>query len=854
MAAAKKKTTRRKKKATARKRTTPARTAKKRGKQKTVSKPRFFLPLLLRLIFAGTFCLLGVFIYLDHQIGQRFRAGVHPQPAHLYARSHEIALGSGPGQDQLVTTLDFLGYRAVKKVAGPGTYVVVGNQMDLHLNPVPTAPKQSSLIRVGFADSQVNQLLDHQTGKTIQSVSLEPERIGSLQLGPYEDRIALKLHEMPELLITALLAMEDRDFESHIGVDVTSIIRALKNNLFSGNALQGGSTITQQLVKNVFLSPERSLSRKITEALMAIVMELRYSKSEILEYYLNEIFLGQSGNRAVHGFALASEYYFARPVGQLKPHESAMLVGMIPAPSFYNPRRHPDRAKRRRDLVLSTLAKIGAMSEQKANALSKLPLDIAPHRDGSNTRFPAYTDYLHRQIRQHFSESVLRRDGLSLYTTLDAEVQQRAQAGLSKTLEQIEKERGIAPNKLQGAVVVIEVKSGDIVGLVGDRQAGFSGFNRAIDAERPIGSLVKPLVYLTALEQPSDYSLGTIVEDTPLTIAPDSEEPWSPQNYDKTFRGTASVLESLTRSYNVPTVRVGLDIGVGNVVDTINRLGVKRSISQFPSTLLGANGHSPLEIAQMYQPIANHGDRMLLRAVKEIHNRKGEAIARFPVEREKVIDDGPAYLIDYALKQVVQRGTAASLSNSFSGQLQLAGKTGTTDNYRDSWFAGYSGNLLTVVWVGRDDNKPVGLTGSSGAMRVWRAIMSSLWLAPGRFDTPDDIQLVEIDPVSGLLAKQSCPQRIAIPMQRGFGLKRYAPCAGLLGRVQSWFNINVAGQRTDRAPSMGSRTGEINVLPVKREPIVESRSISEQPTESNRTVEPVVVKKKPVRDLSSGRK
>jgi len=852
MAVAKKKKVTRKKKTTARKQVAKGRAPK----VKAAKRPAFFFPLLGRLIIAGLFCVGITFIYLDKQISQRFRDGVHPQPAHLFARSHQIRIDSGPDQKQLIRTLDYLGYRSVKKIAGPGTYVAVGNQMDLHLNPVPTAPEQPSLLRIGFSNNLVSELLDHQSGNNIEQVSLEPEQIGSLQLGPYEDRIALKLHEMPELLITALLVMEDREFESHIGVDISSIIRALTNNLTSGNALQGGSTITQQLVKNVFLSPERSISRKAIEALMAIVMEIRYSKSEILEYYLNEIFLGQSGNRAVHGFALASEYYFARPVDQLKPHESALLVGMIPAPSYYNPRRHPERAKRRRDLVLATLARIGAMPEETANTLAKQPLGIAPHRDSSNTRFPAYTDYLHRQVRRHFSENVLRRDGLSLYTTLDAEIQQKAQSGLSKTLSQIEKDRKLEDGVLQGAVVVIEVDSGDIIGLVGDRKAGFSGFNRAIDSERPIGSLVKPFVYLTALEQPEDYSLATVVEDTPITLDPESDEPWSPQNYDKTFRGSASILESLTRSYNVPTVRVGLEVGVDNVANTIGRLGVRRSISRFPSMLLGANGHSPLEIAQMYQPIANKGKRMLLRAVQEIRNRDGKSIARFPIEEERVIDEGPAYLIDYALKQVVLRGTAGSLARSFSPQLQLAGKTGTTDNYRDSWFAGYSGNLLTVAWVGRDDNKPVGLTGSSGAMQVWREVMSSVWLAPSEFNAPDGIRLVEIDPLSGLLARHTCEQRVTIPMLKGIRLNQFAPCAGFIGKVQSWFNINLGAQEVDDFPPLGKRSGEIYVHPVENEPLVESRTIpsNNQSTTTVRASQGFNNNRTPVEDRSSDRR
>lgn len=775
-------------------------TRKKKIRKRRTKRPAFsfgfFWPVVFKVFIAIALCIGGFLIYLDYQIQKRFEAGIHPQPAHIYARSLILAPNRNLSQDKVTDTLDYLGYRRVDKVSGAGSYVVAGNRMDVFINPVPGAPDQPPLVRLEFSKAGLSRILDHANGNLLDSAALEPEFIGSLQLGPYEDRIALKLHQMPELLIQALLAMEDRNFESHIGVDLVAILRAFYNNLIKRQAVQGGSTITQQLVKNLFLSPERSISRKAIEALMAIVMELRYSKAEILEHYLNEIFLGQAGNRAVHGFALASEYYFARPVGQLKLHETALLVGMIPAPSYYNPRRHPERALSRRNLVLKTLAKVGAITDVTARTLGELPLDIAPHRPSTNNRFPAYVDYLHRQIRQYFSEDVLRSDGLKLFTTLDPDVQSTAQNALSSKLSVLEKDHGIESGVLQGAVIVIEVQSGDILGLVGDRQRGYSGFNRAIDAQRPIGSLVKPLVYLTALEQPARYNLATIVEDTPLTLTPPNGEPWSPKNYDKTFRGKTNVLEALTRSYNVPTVRVGMSVGVENVIETINRLGISRKLNNYPSLLLGANDHSPLEIAQLYQSIANHGIRAPLRSISNISNRQNEAIARFSQKQKRVIEQGPAYLVDYALKQVVRRGTAAHLSGRFDPALQLAGKTGTTDNYRDSWFAGYSGNLLSVVWVGRDDNKPFGLTGSSGAMRVWEKIMSDLWLQPAQFDPPDEIEYVQVDPSNGLLAKFGCTDRLSIPVMRSDPIRRYSPCAGVLGRVQSWFNIQVADPKT----------------------------------------------------------
>lgn len=710
-----------------------------------------------------------------------FRDSAHPRPALLYARAPKLSPLSGQSPEAVASLLEYRGYRRSDRLEGPGSYVLTGNRMDLYPNRAPGGAEASGPVRLEFQDGRLRAMHRHADGARLGGIALEPEAIGTLQLGPYEDRIALRLHQMPELLVRALLAMEDRNFERHIGVDVFAIARALVNNLLHGQTTQGGSTITQQLVKNLFLSPERTLSRKVTEALMAVTLELRLSKAEILEHYLNEIFLGQSGNRAVHGFALASEYYFARPLDRLGPQEIATLVGMIPAPSLYNPRRNPERALVRRNLVLSKLAEVGAISDSAATALARSPMAIGPHRSAGGSVFPAYVDYLHRQVRQYFPEDVLRAGGIRLYTTLDADIQQAAQQALSRVLGRLESDRGMSPGVLQGSAVVVSVDSGEILALVGGRRGGFAGFNRAVDAQRPIGSLVKPLVYLTALERPGRFTLGSMLQDSPLTLETETGRSWSPQNYDRDFRGPVMLLEALARSYNVPAVRLGLEVGLDAVAETINRLGVRKEIPRYPSTLLGSSAHSPLEIAQLYQSIASHGNRMPLRSISHITDPVGGLIARFPGRADRVIEPGPAYLIDFALRQVVRSGTASRASRHFPSSLGLAGKTGTTDDYRDSWFAGYSGNLVTVVWVGRDDNRPVGLTGAGGAMRVWMEIMQALPLAPSAHRRPSGVRFLELDPATGLLARDSCPERIRIPVMARSRTPRPAPCSGAGG-------------------------------------------------------------------------
>ena len=756
--------------------------------------PSFFWFIFWRSLFAVSVAIVIVLGFLDLQIRERFESNIHAQPARVYARPMVVKTGDVIAIEQIITALKQRGYVAAPGINSPGSYAHHQQLLDFHLTPQGYYQNDASIraVRLRFSGNQIKEIIDHETGLQNDQIKLDPLPIGSLQLGSYQDRIALKLHEMPELLVRALLVMEDRNFESHIGIDLKAILRALWYNIREGRAIQGGSTLTQQLVKNLFLTPKRTLSRKAMEALMAIMMEIRYSKAEILTLYVNEIFLGQSGNRAVHGFALAAEFYFGRPLSQLKLHETATLVGMIPAPSFYNPRRHPERALKRRDLVLKHLAQFNAISDITAETLSNKPLGVIEQPQQKSSRYPAYIDYLHRQLRQFYSEEVLRTDGLKLYSTLDTNIQETAQSALDATLHTLEKQTGKKPNTFQGAVTVIDIPTGDILALVGDRVRGFSGFNRAVDAQRPIGSLVKPVVYLTALEQPHNYSLATLLADEPLVIQPEYGEPWEPQNYDKQYRGYVLAIDALVHSYNVPTVRLGQMVGIDNVVDTLKRLGIDRDVPAFPSTFLGANGHSPLEMAQLYQTLSNQGVRVPLRSILSISSSRDNVMARFPLSEQRILEKETAYLIDFALRQVVARGTAARLNRLFSPGLGLAGKTGTTDNYRDSWFAGYSGNLLTVVWVGRDDNKPTGLTGSSGALRVWEEIMSSLRLeANSQFDF-SEIVMSSVDKSTGLLADSGCEEQLLLPFKTGFQPDDSAPCAGFKTKLKSWFSIRRA--------------------------------------------------------------
>ncbi len=704
---------------------------------------------------------------------------IHSEPSHVYARPLSIREGDPLSLVHLSRKLDRYGYHKTTQISQPGDYSIDQSMANLFIRKTTNTsiPGQSAMpVAIQTRYGRVVAIRNVKTGQSLSSIALESPMIGTLQLGPHQDRIPLKLHQMPETLLHALLVMEDRKFSEHHGVDLKAILRAAVSNLISGKTIQGGSTITQQLVKNLFLSPEKTFTRKIKEAAYALVIEWRYSKTEILEAYLNEVFLGQSGSRAIHGFPLASEYYFGRPVWDLRPHEVALLVGIISAPSYYNPHRNPERAVQRRNLTLDKMAEYGTLTPEASARYMQLPIGVTSRSQEKLSGFPAYFDYLQRHLRLFYSEDILRTSGLNLHTTLDLDIQYAAQHALTQTLDKLETDRKITSGTLQGAVIVVEPTSGGVLAVVGDRLAHNSGFNRATDIERQIGSLVKPAVYLTALKPGHGYTLASTLPDRPISLVLEDGNRWSPKNYDGEYRNSVPLYKALAHSYNLPAVHLGMALGIDETIKTLNQLGLVREIKPYPSILLGSSQHNPMEMAQAYQVIANSGSRIPLRGLTKISNSKGETIAQFPVKTVQAIPKASARLVHHALSQSVQFGTASRLGRTFPPNLNLAGKTGTTNQYRDSWFAGYSGNLLAVIWVGRDDNRPIGLTGSSGAMRVWEAMMINLDLVKTASSSKGNLRFVQVDAENGLLADNECANRITLPFVPGTQPASYSPC------------------------------------------------------------------------------
>ena len=679
-------------------------------------------------------------------------------PARVYARPLELYVGAHISAEQLERELKLLEYRKVGYANEPLQYSIEEGQVSVYLPPFTywDGARPARKLQVSFADGRISGLLNESTLEAVVLDRIEPLRIASIYPQHQQDRILVNLEEVPEVLVDSLIAIEDRNFWNHPGIDVKGIARSIYVTFIDKSGRQGASTLTQQFIKNHYLSNERTMTRKVKEMLMAIVLERHSSKQEILEGYINEINLGQDGERAIHGFGLASDYYFNKELKELGLHEIAMLLALVREPGNADPRRHAEYALERRNLMLRIMQERGLISAQDAELAQSLPLDVVSKETTTDRlRYPAFLDLVYQQLYHIYKKEDLTREGLNIFTTLDPQVQEDAQKALSEGLAVLEKRNGFKSGFLQSAAVVTNSGTGEVMAVIGSRVAGEQGFNRAISAKRQIGSLVKPAVFLSALEYPQLYTLASKLDDSPLNYKRGGET-WSPQNYSRNYKGSVTLQESLIRSYNIPTARIALDLGIPDILSTLRRIGARENLPQYPSVSLGAVEMSVLEVSQIYETFANGGYFTPLRSIREITTLDGKVIDRFTMSSFKAIEPGPHYLVVRTMQEIPRRGTATDMKEKISPDLNIAGKTGTTDSYRDSWFAGFSGNLSTVVWVGNDQNKPTKLSGGKGALRIWMDIMKKLPLEPLQLNVPEGIVTRRIDLQSGALAGSGC--------------------------------------------------------------------------------------------------
>ena len=721
--------------------------------------------LLLTGIFLGL--LVPWFVYLNYQVTTEFEGRKWDLPSRVYARALDFYPGAALPVADLEMELRASGYHASGKVSRPGQYRVSGNIVEIYRRPFHfhDGAEEASHFRVRISGGKIATVSDVSAGRQLDLARLEPAEIASIYPLQKEDRTLVKLKDAPELLVTGLQAVEDRNFKHHPGVDLRGIARAALANLKAGKAVQGGSTLTQQLVKNYFLTHDRTIARKFNEAIMALLLEFHYDKSQILEAYINEVFLGQQGAYAVHGFGQASLFYFDQPLEHLAPQQIALLIGLVKGASYYNPRRHPDRARARRNQVLSAFAETGLLTEAQAGKAASSGLGITEKPRSRGTRYHAFVDLVRRQLAQVYREQDLKTEGLRIFTTLAPSVQEKAQRAVTDGLGQLER-RGLS-SSLQAAMVVADVATGEVRGLVGDKDPNRAGFNRAIHARRQIGSVIKPLIYLLALEHSEDYSLMTRIEDEPLTLKQADGTAWKPANYDGKSHGEVTLLDALTRSYNQATVRLGLNIGVNHLINRIAQLGVAAEVDAVPSVFLGAVELTPLEVTQIYQSLAAGGFSVPLRSVIAVQTTDGGELVRYPLRMLPQPHREAIAVLNYALTQVVERGTAKALPGLLGRSTVIAGKTGTTNDRRDSWFVGYTRNHVAVAWVGEDDNSPARVTGSNAAMHLWAGLFRQLPFEPVDLRMPDGAYWLWVDRESGMLTGEHCEGAVQIPFVDG---------------------------------------------------------------------------------------
>jgi len=719
--------------------------------------------------------LIPYMLYLNHQVGERFGKLRWQVPTRVYARPLTLRTGLAMDAQTLKTELDAASYHGGDGKRA-GTYARNGGRWRIASRGFDDvdgriAPTQ---LEVTLSGGEVVSIRDVGSRKTLRSTRLDPARIATLYGQQQEERRLVRIEEVPELLVTGLQAVEDKDFNHHMGVDLGGMLRAVFVNVKSGgDTRQGASTLTQQLARSGLLGigKEQTYTRKFKEILFALLLEARYDKRTILEAYFNQVDLGQRGAQAIRGVSAASEFWFGRELQDLSTEQIALMIGLVKGPSWYNPRRNPERAIERRNFVLEKMRESELIDDREYQRALKAPLGVTENAGNvAANRFPAYVDLVRKQLARDYPANSISGAGLSVMSGMSPSAQGYAEGAVTRTLKAIGS-KGRPP--LQAGLVMTDVHNGDVLAVVGSRNVTEQGFNRAVDARRPVGSLLKPFVYLLALAQPDKWSLASTVSDAPVTVSLGRGRDWKPGNSDGRSHGTVRVVDALAQSYNQATVRLGMDVQPQRLAELIRTLAGIQSEGQ-PSLILGAVDQSPYAMAQLYQFLAADGEIQPLHAVRGVLDSQGRAIKRYdsdapPAQKGDAV---AARLVGSALQYAVTSGTGRPLIRDGLGRLASAGKTGTSNDGRDSWFAGYTGDHLAVVWVGNDQNKETGLYGATGGMRVWSDVFARLPSAPLRLaDEGLDWQWIQ----DGHSTDPGCPDARRFAFVAGYA-PAYQPC------------------------------------------------------------------------------
>jgi penicillin-binding protein 1B len=710
--------------------------------------------------------LAGILIYsgyLSARIDQRFSARRWSIPSKVFSDTTLLYPGQRIQRQPFYEKLLNLGYRSVAHPPvrrGEMLVSATGVTVFLYDLNTPWHTRQGFVATITTSENRIESIARTADGQFIPILELEPEEV-MLFFGPKRERRQLvSIREVPQHLIHAVLAAEDSRFYRHHGVDPRGLLRAMLANLRHGAIRQGGSTLTQQLAKNYFLTPAKTLTRKLKEVLLSVLIELKYEKDDILEIYLNEIYLGQKGSVSINGVGEASFFYFGKPVRELSRAEAATIAGLIKAPNYYSPYVDKEHCRERRNDILEAMRKKGWLSEEELQAALKIPVNPVGYTVPGK-KAPYFVDYLAEQLTNLYRPEDLSSLGLSIYTTLDTQVQTAAERALVDGLARLEKsnpalKRDQPGRELQGAIIVMQPKTGYILAMVGGRNYSVSQFNRVTQAKRQPGSAFKPLVYLAALDKfPPTYKLS----NEPKTYFFDGKS-WEPQNFQPTAPSTVNMREALKMSYNLATVDLAMQTGLDRIVETATQFNLTTPVKPYPSLALGSFEVIPLELARAYCVFAADGMQPNPLALKDVVDEKGQILEQKHLKVKRLISPARAFIINDMLQSVVTAGTARSLAQ-FGVTGPVAGKTGTTNDFRDAWFVGYTPDILALVWVGFDNGDPIGATASMAALPIWAELIDSIpqYLSVKGFKVPDGIEKKTVCAETGLLAVENgCPE------------------------------------------------------------------------------------------------
>ncbi len=697
-------------------------------------------------------------------------------PSKVFSDAEYLYPGADVSHKDIKGKLSRLGYRDMgQKITGAGEYSIAKSYIDIYLHDFdyPNEKFKGFPVRFDLQGNLITKLTNLADNSEMTSVKLEPELIAPVFSDEMEDRTLVSLSEVPQQLIEAVVLIEDERFFKHKGVDPIGIARAAVKDVIALKIVQGGSTLTQQLVKNYFLHSKKTISRKINEALLAMLLERRHTKSEILDAYLNEIYLGQRGRSSVMGVGEASKLYFGKNVNQLTLGDCALLAGMIKSPSEYNPFKNKVKAKARRDFVLDKMY-VEDLIDARELADAKAEEIVTPERYAQVVKAPFFIDFVKLQIQEFYPPEILTSEGLKIFTTLDMTAQLDAEKAVTDGLVKLETTYATSlpkdhPDPLQAALVAIQPQTGFVRALVGGREYESNQFNHITQAKRQSGSTFKPFVYLTAFDpkrSEKPFTPSSFIEDKAFTVKAGGKD-WTPANYDKKEHGRVTLRTALEHSYNIATAELAIEAGLDNVVKTARDIGITSDLLAVPSIALGAFEVTPMELAAAYTVFPNGGIRAEPISIIDIVDSAGNILEKRSIEMKRVSDAGPVYLATNVMKGVIDRGTAAAArSMGFRGI--AAGKTGTTSDYRDAWFAGFTPRLLALTWVGYDDNASFNMSGSRAALPMWVEFMKAfVGDSTEDFASPKDIILVKVDPKSGQLATKNCPEASFEPFIEG---------------------------------------------------------------------------------------